>query len=105
MDVAIAVGHVAVARGVASGRGEVSGQHVVAVDGGVEVLEVVCRQKEAVKTCLQAERGCQNMPAGRERLSEHVCRQKEAVRTCVQAERGCHNMSAGRKRLSQHVCR
>ena len=72
MDVATAVEHVAVA----SGRGEVSGQHVVAVDGGVEVLEVVC---------------------SRERLSEHVCRQREAVRTRLQAERGCQNMSAERE--------
>lgn len=76
MDVATAVEHVAVA----SGRGEVSGQHVVAVDGGVEVLEVVC---------------------SRERLSEHVCRegdtdrQTEAVKNG--AQRGYHkNMVRGR---------
>jgi len=82
MDVATAVEHVAVARSVDGGRGEVSGQHVVAVDGGVEVLEVVC---------------------SRERLSEHACRERgrqtdtqtEAVRSG--AQRGYHkNMVRGR---------
>ena len=47
-DVSTAIGRVAVAvdKGVAVVGGEVSSQHVVAVDGGVQILKVVYRYRE-----------------------------------------------------------